>query len=55
MTKSPKEKWLNDCLCSLGNDTVRVELGPQIIELDCTEANLDDEVTAPHYRIGNRG
>lgn len=45
------ENWLNDNLCSF-DEKVRVELGPQIIELDCTLANLDDNVTAPYYRAG---
>ena len=46
-------KWLNpEVLCSFGDDQVRIELGPQIIELDCTDENLHDEVTAPHYKIG---
>ncbi len=46
-------KWLNpDVLCSFGDDQVRIELGPQIIELDCTDENLRDEVTSPHYKIG---
>lgn len=46
-------KWLNpDVLCSFGDDQVRIELGPQIIELDCTDENLSDEVTSPHYKIG---
>ncbi len=46
-------KWLNPgVLCSFGDDQVRIELGPQIIELDCTDANLSDEVTSPHYKIG---
>lgn len=44
--------WINDNLASFADDTVRVELGPQIIELDCTTANLADEVTHPQYRIG---
>ena len=34
------------------DDTVRIELGPQLIELDATDANLADEVTAPHYHEG---
>ena len=46
-------KWLNpNVLCSFGDDQVRIELGPQIIELDCTDENLSDEVTSPHYKIG---
>ena len=46
-------KWLiKDKLCSFKNDTIRAELGPQIIELDCNKENLDDSVTAPHYQVG---
>ncbi len=46
------EKWLQkDKLCTF-DEKVRVELGPQIIELDCTAENLRDEITAPHYKIG---
>ena len=46
------EKWLaEDKLCTF-DEKVRVELGPQIIELDCTAENLRDEVTHPQYRIG---
>ncbi len=46
-------KWLNpDVLCSFGDDQVRIELAPQIIELDCTDENLSDKVTSPHYKIG---
>ncbi len=45
--------WLNETLCSFDEKT-RIELGPQLIELECTHANLRDEVTAPHYRIGQR-
>ena len=47
------EVWLNENLCSF-DEKVRVEKGPQIIELECNDANLDDTVTAPHYRIGAR-
>lgn len=48
------EQWLiEDKLCSF-DEKVRVELGPQVIELDCTDANLCDTVTHPHYRIGGR-
>lgn len=48
-----KKKWLvKDKLCSFGKDTVRIELGPQIIELDCTKKNLSNSVTAPHYQLG---
>ena len=48
-------KWLNpDVLCSFGDDQVRIELGPQLIELDCTDENLRDEVTHPQYKIGGR-
>lgn len=48
------EQWLiPDKLCSF-DEKVRVELGPQIIELDCTDTNLSNDVTAPHYRLGAR-
>lgn len=46
------ENWLNDKLCSLGDDQVRVEQGPQIVELDCTDENLSNEITAAHYQLG---
>lgn len=48
------ENWLNEKLCSLGDDKARVELGPQIIELDCTKANLENTVTAAHYQKGRK-
>lgn len=46
-----KENWLNENLCSFDEKT-RVELGPQMIELDCTGENLSDSVTLPHYKAG---
>lgn len=46
-----KEKWLNETLCSF-DEKVRIELGPQLVELKCTDDNLRDEVTSPHYRVG---
>lgn len=49
----PKENWLSETLCSFEEKT-RIELGPQLIELECNDDNLDDEVTSPHYRIGGR-
>lgn len=36
------------------DEKVRVEIGPQIVNLTCCDENLSDEVTAPHYRIGGR-
>lgn len=46
-------KWLvKDKLCSFAKDTVRIELGPQIIELNCNKKNLSNAVTAPHYQVG---
>jgi len=48
------KKWLNKKLCSFGDDKVRIELGPQIIELDCTDKNLSNDVTSPHYQIGKK-
>lgn len=46
-------EWLNENLCEI-DENVRVELGPQIIELDCTEANLQDTITHPQYKNGAR-
>ncbi|GGH36437.1 hypothetical protein SAMN05444007_108264 [Cribrihabitans marinus] len=48
-----KEKWLTDNLCALG-DRVRIERGPQVVELDCTDENLDDRVTPRRYAKGRR-
>jgi len=45
--------WLNDNLCSF-DEKVRVEKGPQIVELECSDENLQDSVTAPHYKVGAR-
>lgn len=36
------------------DEKVRVEIGPQIINLDCTDENLSDKVTHRNYRIGTR-
>jgi hypothetical protein len=36
------------------DEKVRVEIGPQIIELDCTDANLSNDVTHPMYQRGKR-
>lgn len=47
------ENWLNENLCSFEEKT-RIELGPQFIELECNHANLSDEVTFPHYKVGGR-
>lgn len=47
-----KEKWLNKKLCTFHNDKVRIELGPQIIELPCTDENLSNSVTSTHYKMG---
>ena len=44
-------EWLNDKLYSI-DEKVRVEKGPQLIELICNEENLRDEVTAAHYVVG---
>lgn len=48
-----KEKWLSDRLCSFDEKT-RIELGPQLIELECNTENLRNEVTSAHYQIGKR-
>jgi hypothetical protein len=47
------ENWINERLCSFDEKT-RVELGPQVIQLKCTDENLQDTVTSPHYRVGQR-
>lgn len=50
-----EQNWIiPDKLCSLFGDTVRVEIGPQIIDMDCTDENLSNEVTHVNYRIGSR-
>lgn len=47
--------WLiEDKLYSLFDDTVRVEIGPQVVELECNEHNLHNDVTKPHYKPGGR-
>lgn len=49
-----KENWLvENRLCSL-DEKVRIEIGPQIIDLECTDENLKDGVTAAHYHVGSR-
>lgn len=35
-------------------DKFRAELGPQLIELECSDENLSDDVTAAHYQKGAR-
>ena len=46
-----KGEWLNDKLYSI-DEKVRVEKGPQLIELICNEENLKDSVTFARYKIG---
>ena len=46
-----KQNWLNENLCSF-DEKVRIELGPQIIELECNDANLSNSVTHPQYHDG---
>lgn len=47
------EDWLSDTLLSI-DEKVRVELGPQVLKMPCTDANLSDSVTHPKYRVGAR-
>lgn len=47
------ETWLSDTLCALG-DEVRIERGPQVVEMDCVLSNLDDAVTPVRYKPGRR-
>ena len=49
-----KDKAGNGVLLSLAADSVRVEIGPQYVELPCTAANLADTVTHSSYRPGRR-
>mgnify|MGYP003635276733 CR=1 FL=1 len=44
-------KWLNPKVCDF-DGKVWVELGPQIIDMECNEANLKNEVTHANYRLG---
>ena len=46
-----KGKWLSEKLYSI-DEKVRVEKGPQLIELICNDENLKDAVTFAHYQIG---
>lgn len=47
------ENWLNENLCSF-DEKVRIEKGPQIIDLPCDDEHLCDEKTHPNYHIGAR-
>ena len=47
------ETWLFDTLLSL-DEVVRVERGPQIVELTCNTTNLSNLVTHPQYCVGKR-
>lgn len=33
---------------------VRMERGPQVMQMTCTDDNLDDSMTHPHYKVGGR-
>ena len=52
------ETWVNENLCCLDSGgvgyIVRVERAPKRIELEISDANLSDEVTAVHYKLGRR-
>jgi hypothetical protein len=44
--------WLiKDKLCCFADDTVRIEIGPQYVELEVSTENLSDEVTHPSYQL----
>lgn len=45
-------KWINPNLCSMYDDQVRVELGPQIIELPATEQTIKGGQIMPYYKEG---
>jgi hypothetical protein len=46
-------KWINENFCSF-DELVRIELGPQVIILDCTEENLSNRITSAHYFTGQK-
>lgn len=46
-------KWINPTLCTF-DELVRVERGPQVVELECCDENLSDHVTHKQYRVGAR-
>lgn len=39
-------------LCCFAEDTVRIEIGPQYVELEVNAENLSDKVTHPAYKLG---
>ena len=45
------KELMKDTLYSF-DEKVRVEIGPQIIELDCTDENLSNKVTHANYQEG---
>lgn len=48
------ENWLKEgVLCSFG-ELVRIEKGPQVVELECNDANLSNKVSHANYQIGKR-
>lgn len=46
-------KWINENLCTW-DEKVRIERGPPLVKLACTDEALDDRVTHPNYKIGGR-
>ena len=47
------EDWLSQTLCEI-EGVVRIERGPQVMEMTCDDDSLRDEVTAPRYKPGKR-
>ena len=48
------ENWLKEgVLCSF-DELVRIEKGPQVVELECNDANLSNDVSHANYQIGKR-
>ncbi len=45
--------WLNENLATF-DEQVRIEKGPQIIELNCNKETLSNDVTSAHYKVGAR-
>ena len=47
------EDWLSQTLCEI-EGVVRIERGPQLMEMTCDDDSLRDEVTAPRAAVQAR-
>lgn len=46
-----QETWLTDTLCQVG-PSVRIEYGPQRVQMECTAETIADSVTPARYKVG---